>query len=174
MSIHQASLPPRSLLANQANSNDHLDCFAVVIPGNVTLEAYVAAFYTTWLFKLERFILRLAGQPSTDAQALALARGERQEFAFWKQEARDGQELLMRDLSGVTCSWLMVDPTGSGTRLYFGSGVRARQTVGQASSGLAWSYRALMGLHMLYSRALLATAARRIQLRIGEENIKLL
>ena len=162
MPIRQADLPPQALLASQARSNDHLDCFTADVPVSVSLADFVAAFYTTWLFKLERVVLGMAGHPSTDHQALALANGERQDFAFWRMEAREGQQLLMRDLSGATCSWLMVKPMASGTLLYFGSGVRARQRPGHNPERLAWSYRALMGLHLLYARALLAAAARRV------------
>ncbi len=165
MSIRQADLPPQALLARLSRPNDHLDCFATDIPANVSLADYVAAFYTTWLFKLERVVLRIAGRPSTDAEALALAQGQRQDFAFWRLEARESAQLLMRDFSGATCSWLMVEPMATGTRLYFGSGVQARQKHGEGPSRLAWSYRALMGLHLLYSRALLACAARRVQMR---------
>jgi hypothetical protein len=163
MPVVPVELPQRSLLLGQAGPADHVDGFAIDVSGQVSLQAYVAAFYTTWLFKLERAVLRLAGYPSQDAQAQALARGERQAFAYWRLKERTEHQLLMRDLSGATCSWLMVAPTASGTRLFFGSGVRARKVPGQDSGRLARSYRALMGLHLAYSRALLAAAAKRVE-----------
>ncbi len=160
MSIHRAALPPGALLIGQAKPDDYLDCFAVDLPVRLSLADYVSAFYTTWLFKLERVILTMAGHPSTDEQAYSLARAERHAFAAWKLEARESDQMLMRDLTGATCSWLMVQPVAGGTRLYFGSGVRARKRHADGTLKLPFGYRALMGLHVLYSRALLAAAAK--------------
>ena len=71
----------------------------------------MTAFYTTWLFRLERWILRLAvARPSTDEEAHQLARGEREAFAAWSVEARAPDQLLMCDFTGRTRSWLMVVP----------------------------------------------------------------
>jgi hypothetical protein len=163
MSVYRAELPSAALLIGQARPDDYLDCFAVDLPQSLSLEGYAWAFYTSWLFKLERLILGWAGHPSTDQQARALARGEIQAFAAWKLEAREAKQMLMRDVTGATCSWLMVEPISSGTRLYFGSGVRARKRQADGSLKLPFGYRALMGLHVLYSRALLAVAAKRLQ-----------
>ena len=35
------------------------DCYAVDVAQDVTFEAFVTAFYTTWLFKMELVVLRL-------------------------------------------------------------------------------------------------------------------
>ena len=86
----------------------------------------MASFYTTWLFKLERFILRrLVNKPSTDAEAFELARGERASFAAWSVEARVTDQIVMCDFLGRTRSWFMVEAIegGKATRLYFGSAV---------------------------------------------------
>lgn len=162
MSIYRAEPPQDALLLSQRKPNDYLDCFAIDIPASVSFEEYVAAFYTTWLFKLERAVLCIAGHPSTDSEALALARGEIEAFAAWKLEARAQGQMLMRDVTGATCSWLMVQPKASGTRLYFGSGVNARKRQSDGYARLPFGYRALMGLHVVYSRALLSAAASRI------------
>lgn len=162
MSIDRADLPQNALLIDQAMPDDYLDCFSANTSAKVSLENYVAAFYTTWLFKLERLVLRIAGYPSADHEARALVQDERQEFAAWKLEARAENQILMRDVTGATCSWLMVQPQESGTRLYFGSGVRARKQRADGSQRLPLGYRALIGLHVLYSRALLAATLYRL------------
>ncbi len=163
MSVERVELPRNSLLLAQANPNDYLDCFAVDTPTNVRLEDYVSAFYTSWLFKLERFVLGLAGQSSTDQQARDLAQGKLQAFAAWRLGVRQHDQILMRDFTGATCSWLMAVPTAKGTRLYFGSSVKAGQPQADGSFRLPFVYRALMGLHVLYSRALLAAASRGLE-----------
>jgi hypothetical protein len=133
----------------------------------VTHAEYVAAFYTTPLFKLERLILAwLVARPSTDAQARALAAGTLNAFAAWTVEARADDQLLLSDFRGRTRSWLMVEETlinrVPGTRLYFGSAVVpvTDRKSGQATLGFA--YRALLGFHELYSRALLQSANSRL------------
>jgi hypothetical protein len=125
----------------------------------------VTAFYTTWLFRLERWILRLAvARPSTDEQARQLARGERAAFAAWSVEARATDQLLMCDFTGRTRSWLMVAPAAgaSGTRLYFGSVVIPVRDPNTGETGLGPVHGPLIGFHKIYSRMLLRAAARRL------------
>jgi hypothetical protein len=73
-------------------------------------------------------------------------------FAAWSVEAHTGNQLLMCDFQGRTRSWFMV----SGTRLLFGSAV---VPVTVTESRFRW----LLGLHRLYSRALLRAARSRLQ-----------
>jgi hypothetical protein len=150
-----ADLPDQALLRRYQDVDAYTDCFAIDVPGQVTHAAYVEAFYTTAVFKLERLLLALlAARPSRDADARELAGGVREQFAAWSVEARAPGQLLMCDLSGSTRSWLMVAAAPQGTRLYFGSAVvRSRQ--GRA-------FRALLGFHKLYSRILLRAAASRL------------
>jgi hypothetical protein len=125
----------------------------------------VTAFYTTWLFRLERWILRLAvARPSTDEEARQLARGEREAFAAWSVEARAPDQLLMCDFTGRTRSWLMVAPAAgtTGTRLYFGSVVVPVRDPKTGKMGLGPVHGPLIGFHKLYSRSLLGAAARRL------------
>ena len=125
----------------------------------------MAAFYTTWLFRLERWILRLAvARPSTDEEALQLARGGRDSFAAWSVEARAPDQLLMCDFTGRTRSWLMVAPAAgtTGTRLYFGSVVVPVRDPKTGEMGLGPVHGPLIGFHKLYSRSLLGAAARRL------------
>ena len=162
MPIDRAQLPINCLLTTQGMPHDYRDCFAVDLPMAIQLEAYIAAFYTTWLFKLERIFLGLAGHPSTDQQAIDLAQGQLQAYAAWTLDARQPDQILMRDITGVTCLWLMAVSSASGTRLYLGSGVKAMQCRADGSMALPFGYRALMGLHVLYSKALLATTASKL------------
>lgn len=125
----------------------------------------MTAFYTTWLFRLERWILRLlVARPSTDEEARQLARGERDGFAAWSVEARASDQLLMRDFTGRTRSWLMVSATdgSAGTRLYFGSVVVPLRDPKTGGQSLGSVHGPLIGFHKVYSRLLLGAAARRL------------
>lgn len=168
MKINSYPLPDAALLQKYAHAGNHTDCYGADVDFGVSHEQFVAAFYTTWLFKLERWILIWAvKRPSTDAQALELAQGLREQFAAWDVEARTERQLLMCDLHGQTRSWLMTtdadDVKQTRTRLYFGSAVVARvdPTTGRASS-LGTLYRALMGFHRIYSILLLRAACSKL------------
>lgn len=141
LTIEACDLPDQSLLQQLHCDGAYTDAYRCVITLPVSLAAFVQAFYTTRVFKLERMILALCvARSSTDEQARALAAGERDHFAAWTVEARTADQLLMRDFAGRTRSWLMVEPCTDdnasariGTRLYFGSAVlpvpgRATQT----------------------------------------------
>lgn len=170
LSVHACPLPGSALLTRHARDGAFTDCYATELPAAVTQAQYVAAFYTSPVFKLERFILKWAlSRPATDAQALQLAQGSTDAFSAWTVEARADDQLLLCDMTGRTRSWLMVEPLpaaqGGGTRLYFGSAVlpvRDRRT-GQRTMGLA--FRALLGFHKLYSVVLLAAARSRLAAR---------
>ena len=132
------------------------------MPLAVSHADYVEAFYTTWLFKLERLVLLLVAKPSTDAHARQLARGERTTFAAWSVEARAPDQLLVCDYQGKTRSWLMVEPgleQGTAiTRLYFGTGIVPVTDTKSGGRGLSLFFRALLPFHKLYARALLRAA----------------
>lgn len=145
----------------------YTDCYVTEIAGSVSHEQFVAAFYTTVVFKLERVILKWAvSKPSTDIQAGQLASGVTDTFAAWQVEKRCENQLLMSDFQGRTRSWLMVAPlkteSGPGTRLYFGSAV---VPVGNTMTGrprLGRGFRALLGFHRTYSKVLLYAARSRL------------
>ena len=143
-------IPPGRLIADYAERAGHFtDCYSCVVPGQVTLADYVAAFYTTPLFRAERFVLRVAARaPSTDAQARAVADGQSERFAIWTVETRRGNELMMAERSGRTKSWLKVV-------------VPVRSKSGDLVLGPVFD--SLKGAHTFYARALLAAAARRVQ-----------
>ncbi len=159
-SISPSPLPEHALLNRYARAGAYTDCFVTETAGAVGLAPYLEAFYTAPLFKLERRILQsMASLPSTDAQARRLAAGSIDAFAAWRVEARAENQLLMCDLHGSTRSWFMVAPAHADneprTRLYFGSAV--------TKSAMAKPlFRWLLGFHVLYSKALLAAARRRI------------
>ena len=149
--IEEGPLPGNALLQKYACSGAYTDCFYTDFPANVVLADYVETFYSTWLFKLERVILKfLVKKPSTDEQVKQLVAGEIDTFAAWTVEERTEHQLLMCDYRGHTRSWFMVVPG----RLYFGSAVIPKDRK---------SYQLLLGLHRLYSRMLLAAARSRLQ-----------
>jgi hypothetical protein len=164
--IQPCPLPPDALLLSYAGKGGYVDCYSCEIEGRVSHVEFVQAFYTTALFKLERLILRWAVmRPSSNAQAAQLARAETSEFAAWSVEARAPDQILLRDLAGRTRSWLMVAPVGTAgerTRLLFGSGIVPVRDASSGAARLGWSFRALLGFHKLYSRALLGAARRRL------------
>ena len=149
--IEEGPLPGNALLQKYAQSGAYTDCFYTDFPENMALIDYVEAFYSTWLFKLERVILALVIKKDSSKQdAGKLARGEIDKFAAWTVEERTEHQLLMCDYRGHTRSWLMVVPG----RLYFGSAVVPKDRK---------FYKLLLGLHRLYSRMLLAAARSRLQ-----------
>jgi hypothetical protein len=134
----------------------------------VTIARFVAAFYTTPVFRLERRILAWAlSRPSTDAQAEQLASGRLDTFSAWRVEDRRDDQLLMADMKGRTRSWFMVSPdqarTGPRTRLYFGSAVLPVVDPATGASGMTAGFRALRGFHHYYSEVLLYSARWRLE-----------
>ncbi|MEO5672414.1 MAG: hypothetical protein ABIR26_17135 [Ramlibacter sp.] len=165
--IQPCELPASALLRKYQNAGSYADCYVAQVPGSHTHAAFVEAFYTTALFRLERAILRLAGRASTDAQATQLAQGSADTFAAWKVEGRSPDQLLLGDFTGRTKSWLMVAPgPGNGanaaTRLYFGSAVVPRLNAVTGKKSMGFVFSALLGFHRLYSRLLLVAAIRRL------------
>ena len=162
--IFVSELPASSYLDQYRRAGAYTDCYVIELAFDLPLESYIEAFYTTWLFKLERWVLTwLARRPSTDAQARELALGRREGFAAWHQEQRDDRQLLMCDFQGNTRSWLMCMPLdpGQATRLYFGSAIVPATDPQTGEKQLAWIFRRLLGFHRLYSRGLLRAAANR-------------
>ena len=165
--VSSCTLPSNALLSRYEEDGHYTDCFSTVVPGAISHQQYVEAFYTTWLFKTERFILQwLASKPSTDAQAANLASGELDKFAAWSVEDRVKNQLLLSDFQGKTRSWLMMssiqDESTIKTQLYFGSAVISTDLKSDRTFQLGNSFRLLLGLHRLYSVALLRAAARRL------------
>ncbi len=164
MIIETAPLPEGAIITPYRDKGDYTDCFVATVPGEVTIARFIEAFYTSPLFKVERFILRwVVRKPSTDAEARALALGEADRYAAWTVEGRVENQLLMCDHLSRTRSWLMVMPDGeNATRLHFGTvvvKVRSRLT-GEPTLGPV--FHALLWFHKLYARALLRAAVNRL------------
>lgn len=154
-------VPEPSLLGDHRRAGSYTDCFVTQIAGAISHAEFVEAFYTTRLFKAERLVLSwVVAAPSTDQDAKELARGQRNSFAAWNVEARSQDQVLLA--TGRTRSWLMVRAAGGSTDLYFGSAVVPKNR--EARPGrLDFGFSALLGLHKLYSRALLRAARAKLE-----------
>ena len=162
--IVSCPLPEQALLRRYGDDGSYTDCYMATLPGHVAHAEYVEAFYTTRLFKLERWMLSwLVKRPSTDAQARELALGTSAGFAAWSVEARATAQVLLCDLHGRTRSWLMVAPRDGVTQLFFGSAVVPVVDKRSGQKRMGWPFHALMGFHKLYSRLLLSAAVRRLR-----------
>jgi hypothetical protein len=166
--VTKSELPAQALLQSYRRDGHHTDCYSTEIPRAVSQSQFIAAFYTTFLFKIERFILKVAvSRPSTDDEALLLSEQRTDSFAAWNVEAQDDDQLLLCDFQGKTRSWLMVEALSledlPRTRLYFGSAViKTSQHQGEKRS-LPSGFRPLLWFHHLYSIALLHSARRRLE-----------
>jgi hypothetical protein len=166
LSVLQQSVPEESLLntyrggAQPERWGHQGDCFSTSVDRNVSLAAFVSAFYTSPVFRIERLILAaVANAPSTDAQARAVADGSSQEFALWRVGERTETQLLMCDRYEKTRSWFRVVPAGDGkTVLQFGSAVAARRDRQTGAVSMSRGFRWLVGFHVLYSKVLLGAA----------------
>jgi hypothetical protein len=159
--VRKAELPEDALLQRYRESGAYTDCYVLDADGSITQADYVHAFYTSWLFKVERFILSwVVAKPSTDEEATALASGASDAFAAWTVEGRTNDQLLMCDYQKCTRSWLMTRPLDGGkrTRLFFGSAVVPHRPDGRKDRSFGLAFRLLVGFHKLYSRALLRAA----------------
>jgi hypothetical protein len=165
-SIQPCDVPLNSLLRAYKDGAGFADCYVAEVAGAVTQEAFIEAFYTSPLFKVERAMLQyLASRPATDADAKQLAVGKATRFSAWRVEGQSPSELLLADFTGRTRSWLMAVPVEvpgqpPGTRLYFGSAVLPGPARGGQEPRMGWLFKALLGFHRLYSRMLLGAASR--------------
>ena len=166
-SIDKCALPERALLNRYYRADTYTDCYVTNISQTVTHVEFLDAFYNTWVFKLERVILKwVASKPSTDAEAKQLAEGTIESYAAWAVEDRCENQILLSDFLGRTKSWLMVTPkfdTGeSQTQLYFGSAVVPSHSSKTSSSTIGYAFQVLIGFHKMYSRVLLYSAKLRL------------
>lgn len=162
-----ANPPDSSLLLALERRGAFTDCYALEIPMPASQAQFVEAFYTSSLFRAERFILKvLASEPSTDQDARDLAQGTKDNFAVWRVAHRTSEQLLLTDQTGRTSSWLMAvpDPTcpGAKTKLFIGSAVIGRSNAKTGKQDFSFVFHALLGLHDIYSRRLLQAAASKL------------
>ena len=158
--VAPCAVPPGALLQRYVGQAGHYtDCFETRLRDDVTLDAFISAFYTTWLFGLERAVLTVALRRRIhDRDVAALASGGADRFAAWTVEARTPDQILLCDLRGGTRSYLAVEPhADGGTRLLFGSAV-----VPSKSGKLGFGVKLLIPVHRFYSTALLRAACRKL------------
>jgi hypothetical protein len=166
--ISACELPQTSFLLALRDEGAYTDCYCVDIARKITHVEFVETFYTTWLFKLERSLIRVfASKHSTDREANELARSEREDFAVWRVERRGREQILLADQSGRTRSWLMVVPNMDAngaevTRLYFGSALIPGTDRKTGKKRFGALFTSLLGFHHVYSRALLRAAVSRL------------
>ena len=163
ISIRKIPVPANTKLAMYSSlGGAYTDCYTTGISRKVSFPEFVFAFYTTPLFRLERWILKfIVSKPSADADAQNLANGVADKFAAWTVEGRKDNELLLCDFLGRTRSWLMTENDGAKTNLYFGSAVVPKK--GEPS--LDFGFRLLLGFHQIYSVLLLYSARSRLARR---------
>lgn len=158
-------LPAGALLTAYRDAGDYTDCFITSVAGDVELPALISAFYSTWLFAMERFILKwVVKKPSTAQDILRLSTGEAEQFAAWSVETRHEDQLLLTDFRGHTRSWLMCRAAQEPgrTELLFGSAVVSPEHRRQLGQRRPDGYSVLMPVHRMYSVALLACARRKL------------
>jgi len=161
-------LPEHSLLLAYHSIGDYTDCFTMDVAGDISLQRFATAFYTSRLFKRERFILKwLMGKPSSDRDVDRMAAGSVDRFAAWTVERRTPDQLLLCDYQGRTRSWLMVEPitagADAGTRLSFGTGVVSVRDRRTGRKSMPLPFRLLLGFHLRYAKALLRSAIVKLQ-----------
>ncbi|KAA0175468.1 hypothetical protein FNF27_03168 [Cafeteria roenbergensis] len=136
------------------------DCFRLDVPGHVPIERFVHAFFTSWLFKLERLVLPVA---TTDSLAKDFAYSRVNEFAIWTAKERTDSELLAtwaEEHSPATgATWMRVvhgkdDDGKPKTCLEFGSAIATGDMPYQKAV-----MAVAMPLHLAYSGLLLGAAA---------------
>ena len=167
-SVQPCEVPQDSLLCRYKGGAGFADCYVIEVHKAVTQAAFVEAFYTSPLFKVERTLLKyLASSPATDDDVKMLAAGSATRFSAWSVESQSASELLLADFTGNTRSWLRASPVDGpnslpSTRLYFGSAVVARSRNPGRNPDVGWLFHALLGFHRIYSRLLLSAAGRRV------------
>ncbi|MBL8100346.1 MAG: hypothetical protein JNK81_14275 [Anaerolineales bacterium] len=160
LSIEKISVPKNTFLENYLMNGNYVDCYMTTMDKQISFPEFIFAFYTTWLFKVEAFILTYTvRKPSSDVEAKKLSIAEIDKFAAWTVESRSENQMLMCDFVGRTRSWFMVENAGDKTKLYFGSAVVPEKR----GEGLGFIFILLLGFHQIYSILLLWSAKSKLQ-----------
>ena len=173
--------PQSSLIERYDTPGGYTDCFITTLDIEITHQQFVEAFYTSWLFKLERWFLTFTViKPSSDKQAKELAAGNRSKFSAWSVEERIKDQILMCDFQSKTRSFLMVESvladesnkqtannseTNSRhpkTHLYFGTAIVPTAISKEGKPKLSLFFKGLLLIHKVYARALLKAARNRL------------
>ncbi|MEO0774240.1 MAG: hypothetical protein AAFZ04_13775 [Pseudomonadota bacterium] len=116
---------------------------------------FVYIFFDSWVFRLERKILRLAGKDSTRrADVIDLASEEADHLAAWITLDRSPTELLLAVPDTPILTWLQVARSEGVICLRFGSGILPQP----GKDHPHWGFRATYWAHRAYSRILLHAA----------------
>ena len=166
LSIEKCEVIPNTLVASFLEKG-YADSYRTEVDGHISMEDYVYKFYTSPLFKLERFILTwTVRKPSSDMQAKEISEGNTNKFAAWTLEDRREHELLMRDMADRTRSWFMVNHLGTKenpkTQLYFGTGISPSPKRKNEKSSFGLFFIAMLPFHKAYSVLLLYFAKRQL------------
>jgi hypothetical protein len=157
---------PESAFLNEYASQEgcYTDCFSACVSKDVSLTRFIAVFFKTPVFRLERVLLGVfARKPSTSQDVSDLAAGISEQMAVWRVEARAEDQLLLKVGTGPIRTWLMCECKSGETRLYFGSAVLPLETDKQGRPRMAFAFRASYGFHKVYSWILLSAAARALR-----------
>jgi len=161
--IVEVSLPAKALSATYQEEGAFADCYYIDIPRDVTLETYIKAFYTTPVFKIERTLLSIVTfKVATDSDAMALSLDQSERYSIWTVERRQSNQILLRDFTQKTRSWLMIekrkDDDAVITRLFFGSVVVPKSVSSKGHASFGVLFHMFDRFHKFYSRMLLRSA----------------
>lgn len=169
-SVQACTVPSPSLLSRYTADGAFTDCYVTELPTSVAHSDFVEALYLGTLMRIERKLIGwLLSKPTSNAHVRELAMGETADFAAWEVEERTPSELLLRDQTGRTRSWLMTQALPGATRLYFGSAVLPRIDHKTGARHMGPLFKALLGFHRLYSKLLLSSARSRLERRSGTQ-----
>lgn len=165
MPITEIEVPSNALTAKFRQQGDFVDCYCIDIKKSIDLELFIKAFYTSRAFILERTLLSLLTlKPTFDRHAQLLAEGKQDTFSIWSVEERVKEQILLKEFTNHTKSWLMIHKWDSAdiTRLCFGSVVVANKVDTNGKGNFGLMFHLLGGFHRLYSRVLLNSAYRKL------------
>ena len=163
--ITSTALPDTAFLARyEAQPDTHTDCYHARVAKHVPLERFINAFFNSWLFRIERLILKLSlTKPATDQDIANLANGTSNNMAAWRIEERDDDQILLEVPDTPIRTWPMREDAGDHTNLYFGSAILPMRTDKNGKPAMGHIFIMLMGFHQIYARALLYLAKRALR-----------
>jgi hypothetical protein len=151
--------PIRPAAKYSTTTGCYTDCFTTKVPTVVSFNDFATSFFTSPVFKLERFLIKFSlGKPTTQQDVTNFLSGKSDHFAVWQVEERHDNQLLLAVGKGQIRTWLMFEhvkadtnSVSAHTSLYFGSAVLPKDQNGRMGA----LFHALKGFHGLYSKILL-------------------
>jgi len=165
--IIETEVPLDALSVGYLKEGAFVDCYYIDIPKEVTLEQYIQAFYTTFLFKVERSVLSLVTFTlAKDSEAVDLSLGKTERYSIWTVEKRKSDQILLCEFTENTRSWLSVKVIKVEgvitTRLYFGSVVIPKSVSENGEGNFGFIFHLLGKFHKVYSKSLLNAAYKKL------------